>query len=351
MPSANSVITDYYSLTPTEQNTVKSELLSPSFSRTMDVKQYVEKSRFSDGRVCPICGCNHVKRNGTRKSKTSSVKVQRYLCLECGKSFVITANSIAAGTRKGLDVWEKFIDCMMNGFSIRKTAMFCGIHKNTAFYWRHKVLDALQHMMEAVKMKGIIEADETFFDISYKGNHKKSTTFVMSRSSHHRGKSVKKRGLSNEKVCVPCAVNRDGLSLAKVANLARVKIDGLKGVFDGKMESGSVMITDKASAYRKFSKDNGLKLYALKSGYASCKGLYHLQNINSYHSRLKSFIGNFKGVSTKYLNNYLVWHNFLNYSKEDYFEKKRILLEYVFSIPHTIVCRDLPVRESLPLVA
>lgn len=74
-------------------------------------------------------------------------------------------------------------------------------------------------------MKGIIEADETFFDISYKGDHKKSSTFVMPRPAHHRGKSVKKRGLSNEKVCVPCAVNRDGLSLAKVANLARDDIE------------------------------------------------------------------------------------------------------------------------------
>ena len=63
---------------------------------------------------------------------------------------------------------------MMNGLSICKTAAVCGIHRNTAFIWRHKILDALQNMADEVKLDGIIEADETFFAISYKGNHSKS---------------------------------------------------------------------------------------------------------------------------------------------------------------------------------
>ncbi len=35
------------------------------------------------------------------------------------------------------------------------------------------------------------------------------------------------------------------------------------------------------------------------------KGLYHIQNVNGLHSRLKQFINRFKGVATKYLDNYL----------------------------------------------
>lgn len=34
---------------------------------------------------------------------------------------------------------------MMNGFSVRKSAAICGINKDTAFIWRHKILDALQN--------------------------------------------------------------------------------------------------------------------------------------------------------------------------------------------------------------
>ena len=39
-------------------------------------------------------------------------------------------------------------------------------------------------------------------------------------------------------------------------------------------------------------------------------------HINSYHSQLKRFMRGFNGVSTKYLNNYLVWNNLVNYAKE-----------------------------------
>ncbi len=57
---------------------------------------------------------------------------------------MIATNSIV-WYKKDLSVWEQYIDCMMmNGLSIRKTAVACGIHRNTTFLWRHKILDALQ---------------------------------------------------------------------------------------------------------------------------------------------------------------------------------------------------------------
>ena len=87
---------------------------------------------------------------------------------------------------------------MMNGFTVRQSADECGIHKNTAFRWRHKILDALTNMMNEVELDGIVEADETYFKQSFKGNHKKSKTFVMPRKSHSRGGKSKKRGLSND---------------------------------------------------------------------------------------------------------------------------------------------------------
>ncbi len=38
------------------------------------------------------------------------------------------------------------------------------------------------------------------------------------------------------------------------------------------------------------------------------KGDYHIQHINSLHSRMKSFFNhNLKGVSTKYIQRYLNW--------------------------------------------
>lgn len=345
MPSAASVLADFASLSTIEQNTVLDRLLHSPIAGTMDTSKFIEGIRFSEGRVCPFCDGKHVVRNGKRKDGT-----QRYWCRDCGKSFVPATNSIASGTKKALTVWEQFIDCMMNGFSIRKTADVCGISKNTAFVWRHKVLDALQEMAKSVQLDGIVEADETFFDVSYKGDHKRSA-FVMPRPARHRGRSSKKRGLSSDKVCVPCAVNRSGMSIAVVSNLARPKKAGIKAVFSGRISEDSTLVTDKASAYRKLAKDGKLTLRQLKSEWDSRKGIYHLQHINNYHSQLKSFIRGFKGVSTKYLNNYLIWHNFVNYAKEEYQEKRRILLAFVMSAYKVVRYIDVPDRPALPLLA
>ncbi len=41
------------------------------------------------------------------------------------------------------------------------------------------------------------------------------------------------------------------------------------------------------------------------------KGIYHIQNVNSYHSRLKRWIKRFNEVASKYLEHYLAWFRFL----------------------------------------
>ena len=305
MPTIKDALDIIGKLTVAEQESLKTMLLSPAFVKSLNIEDFVAKERFANGRVCPLCGCIHVVRNGHRKDGT-----QRYVCKDCGKSFVIATNSIVSGTRKDLSVWEQYIDCMMNGLSIRKTAVACGIHRNTAFLWRHKILDALQNMADDVTLDGIIEADETFFAISYKGNHSKSKTFAMPRKAHKRGHSTHIRGLSQEKVCV----------------------------------------TDKMNSYVRFTNANGIDLVQLKTGKAK-KGIYNIQHINSYHSQLKRFMRGFNGVSTKYLNNYLVWNNLVNYAKESDMEKRNIFLTFVLATLKTAKCRDLSNRPAVPLVA
>lgn len=61
---------------------------------TRDMESFVTDERFSKGRVCPHCGCMHVVRNGHRPDGG-----QRYVCKDCGKSFVITSNTIVHSRR------------------------------------------------------------------------------------------------------------------------------------------------------------------------------------------------------------------------------------------------------------
>lgn len=213
MATVASILGDIATLSTSEKEKLRTQLVSVFAKHLGTLDEFVTEERFSAGIVCPYCGERHISRNGHRKDGT-----QRYVCMDCGRTFVATTNTITAGTRKDLSTWEKYIDCLMNGFSLRKSADICKMHRNTAFTWRHKILEALQIMAKAVTFDGIIEADETFFTKSYKGNHNKGS-FIMPRISHKRGNSTHTKGLSREKVCVPCAVNRNGLSIATASNL------------------------------------------------------------------------------------------------------------------------------------
>ncbi len=337
-----SVQRDILTLTDADKDTLRSWLMRARnlYSSIADV---VTKERFSDGLACPVCGGKHIVRHGKRPDK-----VQRYMCKVCGHTFVASTNSVVSGTKKSVAVWEKYIECMINGFSLSKSAEYCDIHINTAFAWRHKILDALQNMASDVVLEGIVEADETFFPLSFKGNHRHNRAFTMPRKAHKRGKQINKRGLSNEQVCVPCAVNRNGLSISKATNTGRVTTKNLRSLFDGRIKEGSVFVTDKLNSYTRLANKNGLKLIQLK-GRVSKKGIYNIQHINSYHSGLKHFIDKFRGVSTKYLNNYLIWHNFVNYSKHTDEERRDILFRFTLSTVKKVTYRKLSNRPVKPV--
>ena len=118
-------------------------------------------------------------------------------------------------------------------------------------------------------------------------------------------------GLSTEQVCFPCAIDRTGHSYSKIASLGRIATKNLHAVFDGKICPESTLCTDKMNAYVRFAKSNDIQLIQLKSGKEK-KGIYNKQKINNFHSKLKKFMGKFNGVSTKYLNNYLIWHTWFD---------------------------------------
>jgi len=296
--------------------------------------------------ICPHCGGSRFVKNGKHNGQ------QRYLCKGCGKTFSVATNSLTSYSKKDIATWHLYINCMMNKDTLRECAFKCGICLKTAFDWRHKILDALQQMASSVKLEGIVEADETFFRLSFKGNHKKSKNFVMPRKSYKRGingNKIKKRGLSKEQVCVPSAVNRDGLSIAKISNLGKPSILDLRNVLDKRIEEDSVLVTDKNYSYKIFSELNHLDLVQIRAK-KRCEGMFNIQHINNYHGRLKEFIRSRHGVATKYLNNYLIWHNLVNYSKGTYKEKELIFRDFVNSVIVNIKCRDIPHRDPIPVL-
>ena len=153
-------------------------MLTPLGSFPIGVQAFLTEKRFKSSKstVCPFCGGTHIIKNGLKDGR------QRYLCKDCKKTFGNTHNTILKSSKKDLSVWKKYVHCMIKKYPLRKCAKECGISLSNAFIWRHKILDALQNMMNEVALDGVVEVDETFTNVSYKGNHK-SFKLPVRRSS------------------------------------------------------------------------------------------------------------------------------------------------------------------------
>lgn len=196
---------------------------------------------------------------------------------------------------------------MFKGYSLRKSAEIVGVTWDTLFYWRHKLLNALKQM-DFKHFDGIVEIDETYFLYSQKGQRGSGIT---ERKPCKRGGKSKHRGISHEQVCVLVARDRTKATVSKVACMGRIvktKVDTLIG---SKLSNENALVTDAWRAYKTYAKEKGLEHYRIKSGGGKhvIKGLYH---INGLHSRLKQWIDRFKGVATKYLDNYFAWFLFVD---------------------------------------
>ena len=76
--------------------------------------------------------CRNIVRYGFKNGH------QRFKCKNCGRIFNEVTNSVFMCSKKSFDIWEKYIECMINEFTIRKSAKICKICITTAFVWRHK---------------------------------------------------------------------------------------------------------------------------------------------------------------------------------------------------------------------
>jgi transposase-like protein len=115
-------------------------------------------------------------------------------------------------------------------------------------------------------------------------------------------------------VCVICSLDRLGHILSDVVGKSRPDISTVAKFFEKRISPTAMICTDSQSSYANFARAHGIQIRQIPSGKHKI-GIYHIQHVNSYHSRLKGWMSRFKGVSTKYLNNYLSWFKWLTINK------------------------------------
>ena len=257
------------------------------------------EQRLADKPDCPHCRSSHIIRHGKEN------QMQRYRCKNCKKTFVATTGTPLARLRYK-ERWLTYINGMLQTKVLRKAAKECRIHLDTSFRWRHRFLQ-LPALLKATQLEGIIEADETFFRYSQKGQKN------LARKPRKRGTKATSRGLT-AKDWVPVLTARDRGKHTYEAILPKVSSDAINKEIGNKLAKDCVFCSDGHKAYIKFTNENNLihRRLNLAKRVRVIDKVFHIQNVNAYHSKLKRWMRVFNGVATKYLDHYLGWHRFMD---------------------------------------
>ena len=175
---------------------------------------------------------------------------------------------------------------------------------STAFRWRHRFLGVPRGVKPA-SLAGVAEMDETYFLESFKGRK------VVGRAPRKRGGRAAKRGTSREQIPVLVARDRSGVTTDYV--LTDTRKAAVMALLKPLLPADAVVCSDGAGSISQATKELGLEHHAiLTSSGRHAVGAWHIQNVNAYHSRLKTWMRRFYGVATYYLENYLGWFRALD---------------------------------------
>ncbi len=266
-----------------------------------------------EDRTCPHCGTHGAVANGKSRG------LQRYRCQSCNRTFgAVTGTSLSGLHHK--DLWLTFAECLANGDTVAVAAKRCGIALSTAFRWRHRFLAGISTTSQ--KLTGIVEADETFFLESRKGDRiwtraveGKSSEEQPERKARKRGGKATKRGLSSEQVPVLIAADRSGTTVSTV--LPALNAEALSEALEPVMDKDALLVTDGGTSYPTCAVALGVSHKALNlSAGERVDSELHIQNVNNRHSRLKGFIASRRGIATKYLASYLRWFHLIVLQRE-----------------------------------
>ena len=247
--------------------------------------------------ACPRCGAPQAVRNGIRNG------LQRLLCRACGKTSNAASGTPLSRLRNKQQMLA-YAQAMADGLTIRKASEAVGICVDTAFRWRHRFL-ALPQGHQAKPVSGILEVDETYFRRSHKGAR------GLARKPRSRGAKTAGRGRSNKDwvaVLVGRARGQEGVVDKVLPKFCGAEI--AKALACSVAAGETVICVDGHAAFLHLQTALNVPVKSFVASY-KCPGLsraWHVQSVNSYHERLKTWIlRGLRGVATKYLPSYLAW--------------------------------------------
>ena len=273
------------------------DLLQIEISQRRTNIEYVKSNKIGK---CPVDNNHKIKKNGTKNG------CQRYWCYQCQKSFSITDKTIIKYSKLTYDQIVKILKGLYLYTPIREIAYETRTSKTTVFEFEIKLFEALEQINKDIVLSGIVQADEQYIRISFKG----TKTEKMPRPSKDSGYALQS-GTSFEQICVIVAIDSNDNMLIKTSGTGTGSIEKITNALKGKIQPGSVLVTDSKNAYQQFADENNLDLIQIPSGYHKI-GDYTINDVNEIMTEITTYLEMKRGISSRHLQHHL---NFLRYRK------------------------------------
>ena len=272
-------------------------------------------------KCCPYCGKNQFIKHGRYNG------IQRYRCKNknCRKTFSNTTNSVWKYLKHEPEKWIKFIEFMAEGYSLEICARVLEISVATAFYWRHKLLHAVEKNIKPKEFVEMVNIKYVELPKCYKG----------SRNKHY----TKKQKYENKNARLFCLVPYDVRVLVarEKNNIPLIRTTQPYETFEENIENNVLSIAgDNCFVHqhhariaggckpvvehnkklpRKIKKKYGFRLY-----YGSMIDKIPLEEEYTprYFTYLFTWISRFRGIATKYVDHYFNFYSLID--AEEHFD-------------------------------
>lgn len=197
---------------------------------------------------------------------------QRYRCRTCHRTFnEFTGTALHRLRRK--DLWAEFCRCILDGATVRGAAQRLGVHRDTAFRWRHKLLRELRSG-EAYPL---------------------GPTISIGESQVYR------------KMWILLALDDQGRSAGDAVGPIRADTAAVHALLEARLERRATLISADGAygAPARYARTGGRRWVQRRP--VDRRYDDRIEPIPRYASRFRTWLRRFRGVADHYLDHYLAW--------------------------------------------
>ena len=246
--------------------------------------------RWPNGVTCPACDARNPGFLKTRRI---------WKCRDCGRQFSVKLGTIFEDSPIGLDKWLPAVWSLVNsknGISSYELGRALGVTQATAWFMNHRIRRAMQSRSFA-KMKGSVEADETFIGGAAKFMHKSKRRRVI------RGTG----GMDKTPVLGLLERGQNGKPSRVRATVAKnLSQRGIRGHVLASVEKGAHLFTDTTQQYGKGKLPKVYQHEMINHAKEYVRGQVHTNSLENFWSLLKRAIkGTYVSVDPFHLAQYV----------------------------------------------